>query len=254
MSEGTILKFGGSVITDKAKDCAIDYERLESIASEIAKRERFPLIIVHGAGSCGHPQARKYQLGEGLSSDTIEGVYFTHSAVRKLNDAVVEGLRRNGIPAIGVHPLDLCLTENGRLTNFEYRPLTLMVQLGMVPVLHGDVVMDTKRGAAILSGDQLISSLARSLHFKRVGVATDVNGVLRDGEVIPILSTNDVSTVAIGESRYTDVTGGMRGKLAELITLAVDNIESHIFHISRLGNFLDGIDHGGTIITWRETK
>jgi isopentenyl phosphate kinase len=46
----------------------------------------------------------------------------------------------------------------------------------------------------------------------------------------------------------------MRGKIAELIGLTGDDIESHIFHISRLGNFLDGIDHGGTIITKGETR
>jgi isopentenyl phosphate kinase len=85
----------------------------------------------------------------------------------------------NGIPAIGIHPLSLCLTESGRLIKLEYRPITMMVQLGMVPVLHGDVVMDTKKGTAILSGDQLLTSLARTFHFKRVGVATDVSGVLR---------------------------------------------------------------------------
>jgi len=251
MSEGTIIKLGGSVITDKAKDCMIDYERLDHIASEIAQREKFPLVIIHGAGSCGHPQAQKFHLGEALSSNPIEGIYLIHSTVSRLNNAVIERFRRWGIEAVGIHPLSSCVTENGRLTNIEYRPINMMVHAGIVPVLHGDVVMDTRKGAAILSGDQLLSCLARILHLSRVGVATDVAGVLKNGEIIPFLTSEDVSILSFGESQYTNVTGGMRGKIAELLTLAEVGIESHIFHISRLGNFLDGIDHGGTIIKRR---
>ncbi len=47
------------------------------------------------------------------------------------------------------------------------------------------------------------------------------------------------------------MTGGMRGKVEELLRLSAQGIESHIFHVSRIGAFLDGKDHGGTVIGGR---
>jgi len=46
----------------------------------------------------------------------------------------------------------------------------------------------------------------------------------------------------------------MEGKLKELLELAEIGIESHIFHISRLGDFMEGRPHGGTRISGREAN
>jgi isopentenyl phosphate kinase len=123
-----------------------------------------------------------------------------------------------------------------------------MLSLGVTPVLHGDVVMDTVRGASIVSGDQLVASLAKALSPDRVGLATDVQGVLgRDGSVIGKIRRGEGRGLA-GGSRNTDVTGGMEGKLEELLALADAGIGSSIFHASRIGDFLDGLPHGGTTV------
>lgn len=248
MSEAIILKLGGSVITDKTRECTIDHGRLSWIAGVLAQHQGAPLLIIHGAGSCGHPEAQVYGLNRGLSPHEPAGVYATHRSVTHLNEAVVRELRAAGIEAIGVAPLAIGCTEDGRLKSLEYRPLQLMMTAGIVPVLHGDVVMDLKRGAAILSGDQILGHLAPLLNIRRVGLATDVPGVLEQGTVIRFLRPGMVSGLTLSGSRYTDVTGGMEGKIGELIGLASRGIESHIFHVSRLGDFIDGKDHGGTII------
>ena len=61
MSDLMILKLGGSVITDKSTSYATaDEKNIELIANEILKCKKdfnFKLIIVHGAGSFGHPLA-----------------------------------------------------------------------------------------------------------------------------------------------------------------------------------------------------
>jgi isopentenyl phosphate kinase len=40
----------------------------------------------------------------------------------------------------------------------------------------------------------------------------------------------------------------MQEKVRELLTLAHQGTESHIFHVSRLADFLDNRDHGGTTV------
>ena len=244
-----ILKLGGSVITDKSGPCAIDHARLHEIADQVAARRGTALVLVHGAGSCGHPEARRYRINEGLTTENVAGVYRTHAAVSRLNVAVVDALRDAGVEAIGIHPLDLALAEGGRLASLETRHIAEMTGHGIVPVLHGDVVMDRLRGACIVSGDQIVAHLATALRIRRVGLATDVAGVLQEGSVVPRIDRGIAETLDIGGSGNTDVTGGMGGKIRELLALADAGTDSHIFHVSQIGRFLDGADHGGTLVT-----
>jgi isopentenyl phosphate kinase len=248
MSERLILKLGGSVITDKSAGCAVDRTRLASIASTIAGARAGGIIVIHGAGSCGHPEAKRYHLDKGASAGNTEGIFVTHRAVSVLNEAVVAALREKGVPAFGVHPLHTGIADNGRLVGFECRHLEKMLMLGMVPVIHGDVVMDLSRGACIVSGDQLVRYLAVALRISRVGLATDVPGVLDGGVVVPKITRKTVHALQIGNSNRTDVTGGMKGKIDELLGLADAGIGSDIFHVSRVPDFLKGSGHGGTIV------
>ena len=248
MSERILLKLGGSVITDKRTDCAINHDQLSRVASVISCASTGGIVIVHGAGSCGHPEAKRYRLDSGAVAGQTDGIYVTHRAVSRLNDAVVEALRHSGVAAVGVHPLHTAVADNGRLVAFEHRHLEKMLRLKMVPVIHGDVVMDLSKGACIVSGDQLVRYLAVALKIDRVGLATDVPGVLDGGHVVPEITQKMASSLQIGNSMHTDVTGGMRGKINELLGLAGAGIGSDIFHVSRIGDFLAGIDHGGTKI------
>ena len=248
MSERLILKLGGSVITDKQADCAVNRAQLAAIASAIAGARTGGIVVIHGAGSCGHPEAKRYHLDKGARAGETEGIVVTHRAVSSLNDAVVAALREKGVAAAGVHPLHAGIADNGRLIGFETRHLEKMLSLGMVPVIHGDVVMDLTRGACIVSGDQLVRWLAVALRIGRVGLATDVPGVLDEGEVVPSITKKTVAALRIGSSRHTDVTGGMRGKIDELLGLADAGIRSDIFHVSRIPDFLAGSGHGGTCV------
>ena len=172
------------------------------------------------------------------SCGNTEGIFVTHRAVSGLNDTVVAALRKAGVPALGVHPLHTGIADNGRLVGFECRHLEKMLALGMVPVIHGDVVMDLSKGACIVSGDQLVRYLAVALRISRVGLATDVPGVLDGGVVVPEITRKTVPDLQIGNSNHTDVTGGMRGKIDELLILADAGIRSDIFHVSRIPDFL----------------
>jgi isopentenyl phosphate kinase len=246
MSERVILKIGGSVITDKSGESLIRYNEIERISEIIASRHNLSLLLVHGAGSCGHPEASRYQISEGVSKENRAGIFETHQAVARLNVQFVKSLRKAGVEAVGVNLLSAGFADNGRLTHGKFPQIDEMIRLGIIPVLHGDVVMDQSRGASIISGDQLVNVLSPALGMTRIGLATDVPGVLDDTDVIPVITPGTIMTLKIGSSGYTDVTGGMGGKVRELLRLAEKGISSDIFHASRIGDFLDGRPHGGT--------
>ncbi|ATZ60759.2 MAG: isopentenyl phosphate kinase [Methanosarcinales archaeon Met12] len=252
MSDRIILKVGGSVLTDKTREKCLNVNEIDRVAGEIASANVRGLIIVHGAGSFGHPQAKKFGLDVSGKRNFIE-VALTHEIVKELNRALIERLVENGVAAVPVHPLSCTISHSSRLSEMMIRQIELMLENGTIPVLHGDVVMDTAWGVSILSGDQIVVHLARHLGVGKVGVGTDVDGVMGGNKVIATITPktfNDVKALLSGSSGI-DVTGGMLGKVNELIKLADDGISSHIFNASKTGNianFLNGKENFGTII------
>jgi isopentenyl phosphate kinase len=228
-----ILKIGGSVLTDKARLESARFEVVERIAAEIAGAGE-GLILVHGAGSFGHIHAKNFGLVERFSP---EGVLQTHRSVVRLNDLVVESLTGAGSNPVPVHPLSSTILKDGRIDLMEIGPVVEMVNRGLLPVLHGDVAMDRVKGAGIVSGDQLVSHLARALKPEIVGLGTAVDGVIHNGELLAEVRRSDLSKIGsdLGPSAGVDVTGGMRGKLQELLDLADDGVSSTIFNAEKPG-------------------
>ena len=251
ISDITVLKVGGSAVTDKnAAAGSAKADEMERIAREIAGFSG-KLVIVHGAGSFGHVYAKQYGLDKGFYE---EGFLKTHDSVRELNEMIVQTLRKEGIPAVPLNPLSFSLCDDGRLTFLYTGQISEMLKHGLVPVLHGDVCMDTKRGACILSGDQSLPYVAAALSAKRVGLGSATDGVLdSDGKTIPKITPKTFDSVKkhIGGSAGTDVTGGMLGKVSEILDLAEKTgIESCIFNANTPGSvaaYLKG-ENVGTII------
>lgn len=248
-----ILKIGGSVITEKGSISRAREAEIDRISREIAAFKTDSdshLILVHGAGSFGHPQALKYRLSEGFDA---EGAYLTHSSVKVLNSKVVESLNNAGAHALPVHPLSSCLLENGKLVDFQLGQVRVMLERGIIPVLHGDVVMDRTKGTSVLSGDRIIPYLALTLNASKIGAGSDVDGVLDEKEnlirKITPFGFMDMKKNIKG-SGSPDVTGGMLGKVSELLDLAGKGVSSRIFNASRKGmvsRFLYGEDVGTLI-------
>ncbi len=233
MTEIKILKIGGSVLTDKARLESARMKEIERIAAEVAEIGS-GLILVHGAGSFGHIHAEEYGLGERFDP---EGVLETHRSVVRLNEMVVESLRIAGSSPVPVHPLSSAVLREGRIETMEMEPIVEMVKRGLIPVLHGDVAMDRARGAGIVSGDQLVSHLARALRPEIVALGTAVDGVIFEGRVLAQVRRDDLVRIGseLGASSGVDVTGGMRGKIAELLDLADEGVRSLIFNASKPG-------------------
>jgi isopentenyl phosphate kinase len=234
-----ILKIGGSILTDKSRELAARPLEISRIAREISSQPD-DLVLVHGAGSFGHIPARKYRLSQEFN---LEGLRVTHNSVARLCEQVVQALGQAGVQSLPVHPLSCIQLHNGRIESFFLKPIKLMLERGIVPVLHGDVAMDLARGAAIVSGDQLVTYLATALRAEVVAVGSNVDGVLVLGKPLQSISRMDLPEFlsTIGGSAGVDVTGGMRGKLLELLDLADIGIESVIFNAGIEGNIVQAL-------------
>ena len=197
------------------------------LAEEIRHADVSPLILVHGGGSFGHPVAKQYRINEGYTdSSQIIGFSKTHQAMTVLNNLVVDSLINQDIPAIAVPPSSCIITKSGRIESFDGGPLIKMLELGFLPVLYGDAVLDSDINFTILSGDQLVSSLAMSLNAERIIIGVDVDGLYTadpktdlSARFIQHITLTELKRLQhrIGEGKVTDVTGGMPRKIQELI-------------------------------------
>ncbi len=225
--ESTILKIGGSAITDKSGELEAKTQVIDRLADEIRKANAKPLILVHGGGSFGHPSAKRNSIKEGFkNSDQLIGFAETHHFMTVLNGLVMDSLIMHGVPAVSITPSSCVTTENGRIKTFESAPLRMLLKMGFLPVLYGDAVTDTKLGFTILSGDQIVSVLAVEFNTRRIIMGVDVDGLFNSdpkaqesATLLPHVTLHELREKMnnITKPSATDVTGGMSGKLTELI-------------------------------------
>ncbi len=71
MARRIVVKFGGALITDKNQQSTATLEIIRSLCSIVNRitNEGVQVIVVHGAGSFGHLQAKRWRLNEGHMPD-----------------------------------------------------------------------------------------------------------------------------------------------------------------------------------------
>lgn len=239
----TILKIGGSVITNKDKELEVRMQVINRLAEEIRKAGVPNLIIVHGGGSFGHPFARRYAIMEGFKEATQKtGFSETHHIMTVLNGLFTDALIWRNLPAVSITPSSCIITKNGRIQRFEDASLKTLLKMGFLPVLYGDTVLDSKLGFTILSGDQLVSVLAMRFDAERIIIGVDVDGlydadpkVKKSAKMFKHLTLEELKELQskFGRSTACDVTGGMFGKIAELLPAIEHGIQVTIVNAAK---------------------
>ena len=245
----TILKLGGSVITNRKDERPRLRSRLLSrIAREIAEGWRLGecrLIIIHGAGSFGHPIVRRTGIDRGLR-DGPQRVAMgeTQRLQSKLSAEVVHQLLHAGLPAFPYQPSASAVMEAGRLVSLDTDALEGLIGSGIVPVLNGVPAYDRFQGCSILSGDQIAGFLYSRLGAERILHGTNVKGIYtsdpsQDPRARFFPEVNLGSSTGMPEgvagSSVTDVTGGMRKKLEEM---RIVRAKGQVFDATVKGNVL----------------
>lgn len=237
-----VLKLGGSVITEKDRPETVDEAGLDQVVDAIAGAPPERLVLVHGGGSFGHAAASAHGVNRTEGTRDAGAVRAIHAAMGRLNSAVVGRLADRGVPTVPIRPFSAATRDGPGTLSLPATPVATLLDEGFVPVLHGDVVAHAGRGATILSGDEIVTSLASALAADRVGLCSTVSGVLDEtGAVIDHIETYEAVADAIGESGETDVTGGMGGKVRALLEL---DTPAYVFGPDGLAAFLAGGNPG----------
>jgi isopentenyl phosphate kinase len=236
------LKLGGSLITDKDRAYTLRPEKLDDLVAQIAsamkEHPELQLILGHGSGSFGHQAASQFGTRDGVTGwKAWRGFAEVWYQASELNRMVVESLHRAGLPVITLSPAASITTRDGKISRWDLYQLNITLQQGLLPVIHGDVVFDDKRGGTILSTEDIFVYLAGQLHPSRILLAGMEAGVWEDFPARTKLSRELTPQnwgklpSGLGRSTSTDVTGGMQTKVTAMLNLVehVPGLEVLIF-------------------------
>lgn len=247
MKQLAIVKLGGAAITDKNQEFTMRPEIIRQAMEELTVWDG-DLIIVHGAGSFAHNLAKDYVLRHGISEkislhDQLIGISKIRTSLQTLHLKVLEEANQVGLNTFSI-PVSAIIVSKG---DFQFEKIMMdsierTLDLGLIPVLYGDIVMDSLTKFRVMSGDRIIKLLCDQLNYDRITVyfGTDVDGLydrdpalpdaLRYGELEPEELDNAIKKA--GESAGTDVTGGMKGKLLELKQIVELGIDVYILNLT----------------------
>ncbi len=224
-----IVKLGGSVITRKNEVERTRPKVLHRLAQELASAGDRPLVVLHGAGSFGHPGAQKFGLARapdpgGSATRRARGASIVAAEVRRLHLAVLRDLVEAGLSVASVPIATHAVNREGQLDSLDLAPFRAVLDAGRVPVSFGDVVPDRAWGWSILSADRIAVSLASFLPASRVLFVSDVPGILGErGPGRPRIVSEVTPAVVDGlrpRAAGPDVTGGIRGKAEAMLAIA----------------------------------
>jgi isopentenyl phosphate kinase len=268
MNELVFLKLGGSLITDKTRPYTARLGKLGELAEELqsalSEMHNIRLILGHGSGSFGHHAVQEHLARETYRAmrdqppQRDEGFWRGFAEVwyraAELNRHVMSALHGAGLQAISLPPSAAVTAADGRIASWDLGPLHAAVAAGLLPVIFGDIVLDSVRGGSVLSTETLMTYLAQHLRPSRILLAGLEAGVWQDypnrqtkiGRITPATYPSLATTV--GGSHGADVTGGMKSKVEAMLALVeqVRTLTVQIFSGEQAGNIRLALRDPGT--------
>lgn len=243
MPDLVLLKLGGSLITDKSKPFTERLDVIKRLTEEISdalKESDFKLLVGHGGGSYPHAPAKDFKTHLGITDKRgYEGLSKVADAASRLNRIVVEGFILAGVNAMSMQPSSATSVKNGKITDWYTEPIERLLDYGMLPVVYGDVGLDTVKGSCILSTEELFRFLAAKLKATKVIMCGKTDGVFTGDpnkessvEHIPKITEETFPEISknLRSSDGIDVTGGMIHKIEQALEFAKNNASVHIIN------------------------
>ncbi len=248
MRDCVVIKWGGSLITDKKNLCTAKLDVIDSLSSVVKTciDSEIDVILVHGAGSFGHLRAKHWKLNEGISnqkfdlqndcSSQIQAISIVRKEMLTLNQYIVKSLEKVEILSKTIPPHKWVINTGsgfkgnvfGNFSDYQNH----------VCITYGDVVeCEGDRKFGILSGDDLVVRLCKDIpNVKRLVFAIGgVDGILKrppeQATKDDLIETWSPDMDFIGtHDKKIDVTGGIGLKAARGAEVAKMGIEVSIIN------------------------
>ena len=211
-----LIKLGGSIITNKERPLSARRKTIENILKQI-KKIKEPKIIVHGGGSYGHYWSVKYDMHTKPAKYDTHGVTIVKNSMIELNKIILDIAVKNRINAYCLPPTDF-MNGNRPIKN-KILTMNDISKSGLTPITFGDALWFGQKKSYILSGDVIMTTIAKVLKPRLSIFVLNVDGVYSDLKTKKLIYDfkKEKPTISINKM---DVTGGMTRKIAEAVKIS----------------------------------
>jgi len=206
-----LIKLGGSIITNKKKPLSAKRKTIDNIVYSFRKiNEDF--VVVHGGGSYGHYWSVKYDMHTKPKKYDPKGVSIVKNSMIELNTIILDSFLKNKMNPYCLPPTDFVM--GNKPINKKILEIKKIANSGLIPITYGDALWYGNKKSYILSGDKIMSLLARVLRPRLSIFVLNEDGLYSDMKTKKLIYDFKDEKIFIKKT-LMDVTGGMTRKVAE---------------------------------------
>jgi len=206
-----LIKLGGSIITNKKKPLSAKRKIIDNIVSSFRKiNEDF--VVVHGGGSYGHYWSVKYNMHTKPKKYDLKGVSIVKNSMIELNTIILDSFLKNKLNPYCLPPTDFVM--GNKPIKKKILEIKKIANSGLIPITYGDALWYGNKKSYILSGDKIMSLLARVLRPRLSIFVLNEDGLYSNMKTKKLIYDFKDEKIFIKKT-LMDVTGGMTRKVAE---------------------------------------
>ena len=207
---------GGSIITNKDRPLSPRKKTIDKIIKNLKKISE-PVILVHGGGSFGHYWSVRYDMHTKPAKYDYHGIAIVKNSMIELNKIILDSMVKNKLNPYCLPPTDFMAGDKPIIS--KIKQIKNMAESNLTPVTFGDALWYGQKKSYILSGDRIMSILAKSLRPRLSIFLLNVDGLYSDFNTKKLIYDMKDQQASIQEISM-DVTGGMKRKVEEAIKIS----------------------------------
>ncbi len=232
-----LIKLGGSIITNKKKPLSPRKKSIDKIVRAIKKIDE-PIIVVHGGGSYGHYWSVKYNMHTKPANYNTHGVSVVKNSMVELNKIILDSFLKNRLNPYCLPPTDFIFGNKPIIK--KVKEIEKIAKSNLVPVTFGDALWYGKKKTYILSGDRIMSILAKILKPKLCVFVLNVDGLYSDPKTKKLIHELKGEKPLILKSSK-DVTGGMKRNVDEATKISKNGMNVFFVNGNKPERIVDAV-------------
>ena len=232
-----LIKLGGSIITNKKKPLSPRKKSIDKIVRALKKIDE-PIIVVHGGGSYGHYWSVKYNMHTKPANYNTHGVSVVKNSMVELNKIILDSFLKNRLNPYCLPPTDFIFGNKPIIK--KVKEIEKIAKSNLVPVTFGDALWYGKKKSYILSGDRIMSILAKILKPKLCVFVLNVDGLYSDPKTKKLIHELKGEKPLIIKSSK-DVTGGMKRKVDEATKISKNGMNVFFVNGNKPERIVDAV-------------
>ena len=206
-----LVKLGGSIITNKERPLSPRRRTINNFVRSLKKIHE-PIVVVHGGGSYGHYWSVKFDMHTKPAKYDLRGVSTVKNSMVELNKIILDSFLNNKLNPYSLPPTDF--VSGNKPISKKIKELKKIAQSNLIPITYGDALWYGEKKSYILSGDVIMTMLAKVLRPRLSVFVLNVDGLYADIKKKKLIYEFRNKRPSFTKPT-TDVTGGMKRKVEE---------------------------------------